>query len=829
MSEQITDWKARLPEGARLVMVSDPWIAGENLGGSLLFRTLYGILQEQEMPVEWWTVELADDPASRAYHQICFDLYLGIYGGKDIGLDRDFSLFQQQLRFFEQTMDAATSQLLKAAKMKDGDQVLLLDVNVIGMAKALRHGAFQPSMLIEDLRIGNTWKDRNHQNAMEFLRQIGIYDALDVIEHLHPSFITDPSREVSLGGFYNFADEHCRPMTVEEAWSNIDRILAQGGTTDRFEDFNSSPGIHEGPLMISDRSRPICPPKDHLMFYQAARIDPTKNLDLILKAYAQAWKQNSSGMTQTSLVLLMPSPSALNNTVELESIGPLVEELFAIYQSLDDETKKHVYIYFVPGKLEGFGSNRLFNESFQNVATVQVNVSKMEGMGNAILDGMSHRKVPLLHAHSGMIGTVEDGRSGFYIKHDTTDELAAAYQRIADRDDLDQVGEAAYQRLIDRFHPLKYIVRFFDLALDRMGKPRTSRLVFPDQISPEPVAGIATDANRILNLFESTRIEYGQDFALALALLAIYSKDTDQLSQTLETLKNQIVAPFIESLGDDFDSLSLREKAYKIKKFIALPHAEAFSREYLPLVESLKRVAKHQGPVGDCNNLSLVYFFLSRAIGLPVNYYTDVYHSFLSLFNPEEEVPVDLAYSDDIVETYYEVNDKGVVAKDSGRQARRLTNRQILALFLCRLATEHTEDQEQKRKIFEAVRTIDPSFAEAHNNLGDIHFARGEYEEALKSYERAIKREEYNIFYKINHLLTRYVIDQDMDKQILLSGIEELLEIYPMFAEAFYFRYLLTGNEADSDEATELGYKVRTLLGYCQEVEPKLDYIKGRE
>lgn len=820
---KVAEWKDSLPDEARLFMVSDSWVAEENLGGSLLLRSFYGILKEVGMPVEWWAFDVADDESGQAYHQACFDLYVGMKGEKVADL-------RNNCLGYEDALSLGAKELFEQAKMQDGDQVLLLDINVIGLAKYLRRLSFEPSLVAENFRVGASNANRVCQDTMELFRALGIYDALDFIQHLHQYAITDPQREVSIGGFCNFADFHNTPIEEERAWANLSWVLSSGRTVSSFSDFASIEDLHTVPIMISDQDKPSLPPRYRRMYFAGARIDKAKNFDLILRSYLAAFREDPIAMRGIPLVLLMPSPSHYNNAVEMEAIKPVVEELFEIYNSLTEEERVNVFIYFVPPEIDGEPANRVFNEALQNIATVQINVSSAEGLPNAVFDAMFHKKVPVVSAVGGMVDQVEDGVSGFVVRKNSVEELSFLFVDLAIREDLEQIGANAYRKLVSKFHPLSYVDRFMGLVLERMGKPRASKLVFPDQdfvVQPEQVAGIATDVNKILELFESTRKRYGQDFALVLTLLAIYGEDSEQISLELETLREGVLMPLVQSLGDDFSELSFGDKICKVRDFLGLSYKEAFDSNFLPPGESIIKTAEHEGPLGDCNNLSLVFFIMCKAVGIPVNYYTDIYHSFLSVSDDNKEVPVDLAYSDDIVDTYYEVNDKGVVAKDSRRQARQLTNRQILALFLCRHATEHTTGQEKKRLMFEAVRTIDPSFAEVHNNLGDIHFAHGEYQEALNCYERAIEREEYNIFFKLNRLLTMYVLNQNINERILLDGLDDIFDIYPIFAEAFYFRYLIMGNEEDRLEAEKRGYKIRPQLGYCREIEPKINFIES--
>ncbi|OGC05680.1 hypothetical protein A2230_03355 [candidate division WOR-1 bacterium RIFOXYA2_FULL_36_21] len=841
LSENIISWKTRLPKGAKLVMVSDPWIGNENLGGSLLLRTFYGLLNEYKLPLEWWTVDVSDDPIGLAYHQICYDLYVGIKGESEIGVGRNFSLFQEQLRHYERILKESANRLISSAQLKDGDQILLLDINVIGLAKYLRQGTFRPSLLMDNLRIGRSAKNPIYQSSLEFLRRIGVYESLDIIQHLHDSFITDPYKEISIGGFCNFADPHNCQITPEEAWINIESILAYGKTTDQFSDFVSRPQIHEKPLMLSEKPEVALPLRNHRLFYAAARIDKTKNFSLILQAYAKAYNQDPVKMGQTSLVLMMPSPSELNNAVEMAAIHSVVEEIFNIYQLLDNETKKHIFIYFIPMQVDGMGMNRLFNESFQNIADVQLNISDAEGLPNAVFDAMSHRNVPLVHASCGMIDQVEDGISGFSTYENSASELAALYLDIAGRSDLKQIGEAAYQRLTSRFHPFRYINDFLKLAIHRANSYEepslppmwptyadrdTKQWLEENGIDECSLASILTNRYNILDLYNDLRLKYGEDFALLLMALTIQTPDLEKISATLNSFKKGILQPTSGSFYSSFHSLTLEEKARKIRGFMGITFEDSFTHDYVPLIGAFQNLFNQAGLIGDCNNLTYIFFMICKYLGQPVRYYMDIYHTFLSMHDLHNEVPVDQAYSDNVLATDYHPSNGQIIHKNSGRKVKNLTHKQILALFLCRQASEVETDTMRKKVLLEAALTIDSDIAEIHNDYGDIYFQLGQYQAAQHFYETAIQKESHNIFFQLNYLLSVFIQDRLMNHSQLLQGIDRILNIYPKFAEAYYFRYLLTRNPEDRFKAEEYGYTNVRLLFYCKDVKPKLTLIE---
>lgn len=287
------------------------------------------------------------------------------------------------------------------------------------------------------------------------------------------------------------------------------------------------------------------------------------------------------------------------------------------------------------------------------------------------------------------------------------------------------------------------------------------------------------------------------------------------------------VACVLRTFGSDvLPSISgrvLDEKILTIHRFMKSGQQSVFTGDYVPLKVAMKNLARRCGDLGDCHNMALIFCMLASHAGIPAAYHTDLYHSFATAADDSRIATVDFAYGDErLIDYEYAASDDGIVHTGSGRISRRLNRAGIIALFLNRYGVELPHAG--RLEAFLRAIDMDPEYAEAYANAGDVAFASGQYAEARGFYVRALARERWNIFFGLNLLITEVVLNPRIDRARLLAELDAIMKLYPPFKEGHYLRYVLTGDEeslAKGRDAVGLE-RSNSLLTYCREMRGKL-------
>lgn len=108
---------------------------------------------------------------------------------------------------------------------------------------------------------------------------------------------------------------------------------------------------------------------------------------------------------------------------------------------------------------------------------------------------------------------------------------------------------------------------------------------------------------------------------------------------------------------------------------------------------------------------------------------------FLALFNPELYTPFELALRDLAQHRY----DEALARLDALRGDPNLSRDEILAVENKRgVAYINLQRIPEARGAFEAALAIEPRYAPALVNVGNLHLEAGETDEAIRYYERAV-------------------------------------------------------------------------------------------
>lgn len=287
--------------------------------------------------------------------------------------------------------------------------------------------------------------------------------------------------------------------------------------------------------------------------------------------------------------------------------------------------------------------------------------------------------------------------------------------------------------------------------------------------------------------------------ALAQGLQKFRLQESREMSKELV----RIMGRFGETVGEGFKDLPLRKKLAEIYDFMRSGQESVYDENHIPLRTAFKNLADGKGLIGNCHNMSLVIFFIATNMGLNVNLWTDLYHTFVTVSDGGKDIiPVDFPHGKEIrFENEYEIAENKVVHKKHGRECLKLDNMGIIALFLTLHGLYGVEqDGDDQQMIFEDVIRLGPGYARGHYNLGDVMFMDGKYQDAIECYKRALDGEPSNYFFRLSRIMAEYALslsekDATIDRNGMIKELEEMLLDHSQFKAGHYFRYILTGDE----------------------------------
>jgi trehalose synthase len=117
--------------------------------------------------------------------------------------------------------------------------------------------------------------------------------------------------------------------------------------------------------------------------------------------------------------------------------------------------------------MDDLEENAVIVNALQRHATVVVQKSLAEGFGLTVSEAMYKRRPVIAGAVGGIADQIVDGESGVLLPDPTDlDAFAEALSRLlGDPQRLANIGERAYERVVDRFLPDSQLARWSALLL----------------------------------------------------------------------------------------------------------------------------------------------------------------------------------------------------------------------------------------------------------------------------------------------------------------------------------------------------------------------------
>lgn len=145
-------------------------------------------------------------------------------------------------------------------------------------------------------------------------------------------------------------------------------------------------------------------------------------------------------------------------------------------------------------------------------ADVCVLVSDFEGTSISMLEAMSHGCVPIVTNVSGTKAVIQNGVNGFVVPIGEMGTMADKIEQLAqDRSVLEQVGQAAYDSVVNRFSTESYMEWFAQVRRNIWQKPPRQwplgRTVLPERFQPPPPPTLGQRArNKLVRNVDKLRL-----------------------------------------------------------------------------------------------------------------------------------------------------------------------------------------------------------------------------------------------------------------------------------------------------------------------------------
>ena len=441
---------AAAERASRLMAGRTVWnVSSTEHGGGVaeLLQTLVAYGRGAGVETRWFV--LAGDERFFAVTKRLHNLLHGAAGdGGDLGdVDRDH--YQQVL---------ARNVAGWRRQVRPGDVVLLHDPQTAGIAGALRE---RGAHVVWRCHIGTDRADEHTRRGWAFLRPfVEQADAwvFSRKEYVPPWLPTDRVWVIppSIDPF--------SAKNAEMTGASMRGALHQAGLVERltgdgslaFTRRDGSAGTvraHRGLLL--DENRPL--PPDATIVLQVSRWDRLKDMAGVLTGFGE-----HLGLFPDDAHLLLVGPQVDAVSDDPEG-GQVLAECRRLRAGLSASARARVHLCCLP--MDDVDENAHLVNALQRHATLVVQKSLREGFGLTVTEPMWKRRPVLASAVGGICDQIEDRVSGVLLD-DPTDlgrfaSLAAGL--LGDADRRARIGEAAHERVADRFLGDRHLIQYGEL------------------------------------------------------------------------------------------------------------------------------------------------------------------------------------------------------------------------------------------------------------------------------------------------------------------------------------------------------------------------------
>lgn len=363
------------------------------------------------------------------------------------------SLGEEERALYEGTLAASAGRMLKLTR--PGDVIYLHDPQTAGMVPAMREAGLK---VVWRCHVGVDRPDDLVRSAWDFLRPY--VERAQVYVFSRRAYLWEGLEE-ERAWFMPPVLDPFSPKNQEMDAGTVDAILREiqlvpdglvgapvftrgDGTPDRVE--RPAQALQEQPV-----------PDEAKMVLQVSRWDRLKDPWGMLAMF----ERHLAADPDVHLVLVGPDSAGVADDPEGAAVyGDTAES----WRRLGDEVRRRAHLISLP--MFDIEENGAMVNAIQRRADVVVQKSLAEGFGLTVAEGMWKRRPVVASRVGGIQDQIADGETGILID-DPTDlaAFAAAIKAIlADPERAAKMGEAARQRVIDRYLAVNRLREYVDLV-----------------------------------------------------------------------------------------------------------------------------------------------------------------------------------------------------------------------------------------------------------------------------------------------------------------------------------------------------------------------------
>jgi trehalose synthase len=361
------------------------------------------------------------------------------------------ALREAEHKLYERTLAASAEQL--SPLLREGDIVFLHDPQTAGLAGAAKAAG---ARVIWRCHIGADHPDEIVRGAWDFLAPyVRLADNYVFSRREYVWDVLDRERSWAVApciDSFSPKNQEIEPATVEEIVATIGLGEGSPRQAPTFTRADGTPGrverraeiLQEAPLPTAAR-----------VVAQISRWDRLKDHRGLLACF-----DRHLGGEDLHLVLAGPATAAVSDDPEGAAVW---REVSMAWEELEPEKRRRAHLVSLP--MDDSDENATMVNALQRRADVVIQKSLAEGFGLTVAEAMWKRRPVIGTRVGGIQDQIVDGLSGILIDDPRDlDGLATAIVALAgDRRRAAEIGEAARQRVFDRFLAANRLVEYAEL------------------------------------------------------------------------------------------------------------------------------------------------------------------------------------------------------------------------------------------------------------------------------------------------------------------------------------------------------------------------------
>ncbi len=423
-------------------------------GVAEMLQSLLGGVVEAGIDARWLVLEAEDD-----FFVLTKRIHNHLHGSPGDG----GALGEDERTLYDEALASEASSL--AERLSPGDVVLLHDPQTAGLVGAVLEAGAVP---VWRCHIGLDEDDEHTDAAWAFLRpDVERAAAIVLSRAQYAQDWMEPEKTVVIAPAIDpFAVKN---VVLDDAV--VQDVLVRAGILAGSASSDAAAEVDVGaekPVRVERRAdvlregdpwEPGTP-----MVVQVSRWDRLKDMQGLLELFAERVVGSSGGADEACLALVGPSVEGVSDDPEGAQV---LQECRDAWHALAPEQRRRCALVSLP--MDDVDENAVMVGALQRHAAVVVQKSLVEGFGLTVAEAMWKSRPVVASSVGGIADQVEDGVSGRLVPPREHEQVAAALREVLGGStgrgaDAEQLGEAARERVRDRFLPDRQLLEWARLV-----------------------------------------------------------------------------------------------------------------------------------------------------------------------------------------------------------------------------------------------------------------------------------------------------------------------------------------------------------------------------